>query len=361
MKSAAASMRTKGAAWRFCPALCLCILLSLSGVERAGLCRSGVETPALSVSPSPSFAGLLGDATRVTNNLEARAPATTGGRAGTKPGAETPSPKLPWGRIVLVGASASAGFTESEPFGGPDSRQYRLSRYIDAAVVAPHEPVQNFANSMFFLQPEAEGRRQIGQAVRSKPTLVVGLDFLFWFCYGDGASDEDRLKRFEQGLGLLAGIPCSLIVGDIPDASAAVDSALSPEQVPSAKAIAAANRRLKEWAASHRRVVVLPLSKFMSTVIANQALTIHGRTFAAGKTQSLLQSDKLHPSALGCAVLTVSLLDAFAASQPALSTGDVRWDPREILRLGSQPSSGNRPVQAKPAVPSGKGESRPGT
>ena len=341
------------------PVLSLFLLAGLVGFNAGSLCRGGAQSPPSAPPREASRNAAItgsGNTASATNAFQVVAPTTIAGANGRKASAETSIPKPPWGRIVLVGASASAGFTESEPFGGPNSRQYRLSRYIDAAVAAPHEPVQNFANSMFFLQPEAEGRRQIGQAARSKPTLVVGLDFLFWFCYGDGSSDEERLKRFEQGLKLLAGIPCSLIVGDIPDASAAVDSALSPEQVPSPKAIVAANRRLKEWAASHRGVVVLPLSKFMHTVTANQALTIHGHTFAAGKTRSLLQPDKLHPSALGCAVLTVSLLDAFAASQPAVSATDVRWDPQEVLRLGSQPSSRNRPAQAKPAVPAGKGQ-----
>src|SRR5438132_14425860 len=47
--------------------------------------------------------------------------------------AETKTVKPPWGRIVMVGASATAGFTESEPLGGPTTPQYRLSRYVDAA------------------------------------------------------------------------------------------------------------------------------------------------------------------------------------------------------------------------------------
>src|SRR5438093_9415860 len=71
---------------------------------------------------------------------------------------DTTAAKPPWGRIVMVGASASAGFTESEPLGGPTTPQYRLSRYLDAALLAPHEPVQNLAHTMFFANAEAAGR-----------------------------------------------------------------------------------------------------------------------------------------------------------------------------------------------------------
>ena len=154
----------------------------------------------------------------------------------------------------MMGASATAGFTESEPLGGPKTDQYRLSRYLDAALLTPHEPVQNLANSMFFIQPEAAGRYQIDQALQTRPTLVVGVDFLFWFCYGEGLTEKDRLQRFEKGLKLIEAVQCPLVVGDIPDASGASIDMLPPDQIPSAETMSAANRRLKEWAATRKNV-----------------------------------------------------------------------------------------------------------
>src|SRR5438067_1366280 len=81
--------------------------------------------------------------------------------------ADREAAKPPWGRIVMVGASASAGFTESEPLGGPKTEQYCLSHYLDAALLVAHEPVQNLANTMFFIQPEAAGRFQIDQTLKA--------------------------------------------------------------------------------------------------------------------------------------------------------------------------------------------------
>jgi len=225
---------------------------------------------------------------------------------------------------------------------------------VDAALLVPHEPLQNLANTFFFLQPELLGRQQIEQALKARPTLVLGADFLFWFCYGDGSTDEERLRRFEKGLKMVEAIKCPLVLGDIPDASAAVDGMLRPEQVPSTNAMRAANQRLNEWAASRPNVVILRLSKFMRTVLANQALTIRDYTLPAGKTRMLLQNDKLHSSPPGCAVVALAALDALQAKH-AFPSAEVRWDPKEILRLvlkslQSVTNSASKPVMpAEPA------------
>jgi hypothetical protein len=257
----------------------------------------------------------------------------------------------------MVGASATAGFTESEPLGGPTTPQYRLSRYVDAALLVPHERVQNLASAMFFMQAEAVGRAQIEQAIKARPTLVVGIDFLFWFCYGDGPTEKDRLQRFEKGLKLLEAVQCPLVIGDIPDASGASDDVLSAEQIPNAEVMSAANRRLKVWAASRQQVVIVSLSKFMRTATANEALTIRGHTLEKDKTRMLLQSDKLHPSPPGCAVLALAILDAIQSTRPASSADEVRWDPKEVFRLVLKPpegSPGNPAQQVTAPAPAGK-------
>src|SRR5947199_7821315 len=44
--------------------------------------------------------------------------------SGARPPAKPAAAKPPWGRIVMVGASASAGLTECEPLGGPTRPHY---------------------------------------------------------------------------------------------------------------------------------------------------------------------------------------------------------------------------------------------
>jgi hypothetical protein len=221
------------------------------------------------------------------------------------------------------------------------------------AISVPHEPVRNFGTSLFFLQPEELGRQQIEQAIQAQPTLVVGLDFLFWFCYGEGRTDEERLRRFEKGLKLVERVECAIILGDIPDASAAANGMLRPDQIPSVQAMTAANRRLKGWAAGRKQAVIVRLSDFMRTAAANQSLTIHGHTWREGTTRDFLQDDKLHPSARGCVAITLAALDGLLAGSPVAPASEVRWDPEEVLRRASAPPQ--KPGKpATPKAPNGK-------
>lgn len=245
--------------------------------------------------------------------------------------------KPPWGRVVMIGASVTAGFTLSEPFGGDKTAQYDLSRYLDAALLMPHERVRNFGDAGFYLQPESAAKLQIDQARKAKPTLVSAIDFLFWFCYGEQSNDAERLQRFENGLKMLEPIHCPLILGDIPDASA-TSGILTRDQIPSAKVMAAANRRLKEWAATRPHVVVVPLSDFMRAAATDSALTIRNYSLAKGRTGALLQQDKLHPSVRGCSVLTLAILDACQSEQIGASTSQLCLNPEEILSRTKKPS-----------------------
>lgn len=240
-----------------------------------------------------------------------------------------------WQRVVMIGASASAGFVLSEPFGGANTTKCKLSYYVDAAITAPHEPVQNLASALVFMNPEAFEPPQIVTATNARPTLVIAVDYLFWFCYGEAGSDAERAQRFERGLKLLEQIPCPLVVGDIPDASAATNTGIiSMEQVPSETARRAANRRLREWAATRTNVAVVPLAEFMRATMANQAVKLHDQTLAAGKTRALLQDDELHPTPSGAAVLALGILDALVSKLPEFSPREVCWAPQTVFRKG---------------------------
>ncbi|MEM9238198.1 MAG: hypothetical protein AAGB14_15610, partial [Verrucomicrobiota bacterium] len=130
-------------------------------------------------------------------------------------------------RIVVIGASVSRGFTKSEPFGGEKSVQLRFDRYLDAALTVPHGKIINDSNHLFFTAVEKEAGTQLDRLKRRDPTLVVAVDFLFWFLYGHPDRVGDRLAMFEKGLGMLEAIDAPLVVGDIPDTSAAVGHMLT--------------------------------------------------------------------------------------------------------------------------------------
>lgn len=240
-----------------------------------------------------------------------------------------------WQRVVVIGASASGGFVLTEPFGGPTTTKCKLNYYLSAAMTEPHAPMKNLGTALFFLNPDALGPQQVEAATNARPTLVVAVDFLFWFCYGDGSTDAERAAHFETGLKILERIPCPLIVGDIPDASSATNTGIiSPAQVPSETARLAANERLKHWAAANPRVTVLPLAKFMHAVKANEAIKIRDLTLPAGKTRELLQADGLHPNPRGAAVLSLGIWDNFMANHKKIPPGDIRWNLEEVYRSG---------------------------
>jgi hypothetical protein len=239
----------------------------------------------------------------------------------------------PWKRVVMIGASVTSGFVASEPLGGTNTEMHRLSRYVEAALLAPHEPVKNLGSPFLFLQPEKVGPQQVEQALKEKPTLVIGVDFLFWSCYGAGKTEADRLARFETGLKLLEKFECPLVIGDIPDASAAVNGMLRPDQMPSAEAMAAANKRLREWMAG-RKGAIVPLSEFMRDGMANKEIKIGNYTVPEGKSRACLQKDKLHPSPPGCSVIALAILEAFQAAEGGNFSKDFRRDAQEIYRIG---------------------------
>ena len=48
-------------------------------------------------------------------------------------------------------------------------------------------------------------------------SLIVAIDFLFWFGYGAGKDAEGRMASLEQGLDLLEGLMGPILLGDLPD------------------------------------------------------------------------------------------------------------------------------------------------
>ena len=251
--------------------------------------------------------------------------------------ADEPADRSPWNRIVIIGASASAGFVLTEPFGGTNTTNCKLRFYLDAAIAAPHPPLRDFSTALMFLNPDGVSQQQMDAVAATKPTLVIAVDFLFWHCYGDGLTDAGRLRRFNDGLKLLEKIPCPLVVGDIPDVSSATNTGIiSADQVADAAVRAAANTRLKAWAASRPQVAIVPLAKFMRDVSGNKTVTIHGLVFPAGKTRAFMQDDQLHPTPRGAALLALGILDALVTRDPEFPARDIRWSPKEVFRLGYQ-------------------------
>ncbi len=214
-----------------------------------------------------------------------------------------------WQRIAVIGASASAGFgTELEA-----GRAVLLAEVVDEALAAPHEAPRSFASEMFFLAPETWGPQQVAEAAAYQPTAVLAVDYLFWFLYGAAPDEEARLARLEDGLASLAPLRGPLVLGGIPDMSAAVGTMLVRSQVPAPATLARADARLREWTAARPGTVVLRFDP-----VADAAR---------------VQDDRLHPNLAGLASLALGALAALPGGAEASAAGAFVDDPAVLADL----------------------------
>ena len=105
------------------------------------------------------------------------------------------------------------------------------------------------------------------------------------------------------GLELLDRLQCPIILGDYPDVTGADARILHPRMIPDEESLAELNRRLHAWAEERARVHIFPLAAWVKQLV-NEGYAL---PLEKGPLQTppryLLQSDKLHATRLGMALL----------------------------------------------------------
>ncbi len=280
-------------------------------------------------------------------------------------------------RIAVVGASVSDGFgvfvapapstagagaaSPSSPAGVPT--KVDLSDALRAAVpTSPGPIVHHYASGFFFSNPGPVGTSEIDRALAVKPTLVLALDFLFWYAYGtvgaDGEvmqSQQERTTNLEVGLRQLdrvlsAGIP--LIIGDIPDMSDAIGKMLSANQVPDRATLEAVNARITAWVASRPSVRLMQLRTLLASLKTGGTIEVAGRVWDPAQLGSLLQRDQLHPTFPGTLILAAGLIDlarTYDTSSPPPFAFEVepvatRARDNKQLKSAKRPQTANAPT-----------------
>lgn len=242
-------------------------------------------------------------------------------------------------RVVVLGASVSDGFQNGMPLG----------RLFDAAIRLPHEPVESITSSVFFMDPVKEGARQLSLCAKRGPSLVLGADFLFWYGYGEvGAKvartpvprvrpeeSEDairqRLERLDRALLALDAFSCPLVLGDFPDMWGADPKMIPHELIPGAKALDRLNGRLREWAKSRPRVLLLPLAQWVLETKEGRAKLPGREKEPAIPARVLLQEDRLHPTQAGAIVLTGRIVHAMRSWIGDAAGDKLRYDAAKAL------------------------------
>lgn len=244
--------------------------------------------------------------------------------------AQEPAPRALTERVVVMGASLSAGLglckelEVATPF----------ARLVDAAWVDPQPETLNLGFNPFFLSPRYNGRMLMDQAVAHDPTLVIAADFLFWY----GMSfhwdrEQDRLQGLEAGLRELERLSCPIVIGDYPDIRRALQGRheilkgpiVFPSMIPDESTRAAMNARVREWAAERDHVVLVPISEFLEALGQGEPMLLpHGQTLE-GPMDRILQVDLLHPKLDACLALLVTVMDQIVRADWGLREDQVRW------------------------------------
>lgn len=266
-------------------------------------------------------------------------------------------------RVAVIGASASAGFGcvhHEKREDGEYAGSFRLIDMVKCACPEMKLVVSDLSSGFFFLSPIENGTAAATRAQAFKPDCVIALDFLFWYAYGSDApgggaitAEDQRLAKFELGLKELDGFSGAIIVGDLPDMSAAIGKMLNANQVPAAATLKSVNARLNEWAKTHPRVTVLSLSRMQRELMEENALHVRDTRLVGTKENPLLQRDALHPTALGLAGLACVVTDALKVAVKRESDGCTPEPDATMSRAcaGMKRSAQPRPSEAPPAPP----------
>lgn len=236
------------------------------------------------------------------------------------PSESDPAPRAPLAKVVFLGASVTAGFNAKLDFrldGEPVSTSFDLAAVAEAAAGEDAGTFVSRGDAFFFGAPQAYGPKLLKAALAEDPTTIVGIDFLFWFAYGGAdhegqkiESPEQRFAKLEAGLALLEDVECTLVLGDLPDMSAAIGTMLLPSYVPGPETLAVLNGKLHEWADARENVLVIPLAATVDAMHADREIEIGGYTWPAGSRERLLHEDNLHTTAVGQVALVQLLARA---------------------------------------------------
>lgn len=206
----------------------------------------------------------------------------------------------PRGRVGVIGASVSAGFSD------PRRLWRNLTRPL-ATAMRPGWPEEEFSvedvsTSSMYRNPRRYGPRQLAR-LPEDVDLVVALDYPFWFGYGYARDLATRKRLQADGLRTLEALSCPVLVGDYPDMRGADEIMLPPRLIPSSDQLVVLNDRLRRWVEEREDRLLFPLSSHVAHVRKEgYVIPWRGRRIRL-ESEQLLQSDRLHATRYGIATL----------------------------------------------------------
>ncbi|MDP7008080.1 MAG: hypothetical protein QGI78_00750 [Phycisphaerales bacterium] len=237
-------------------------------------------------------------------------------------------------RVVVTGASVSSGFGVTTPPIKGDFGAYpiNMKHIMEGVISSEHEEVKFFGDLLFFKRSKANAKAYIKKIKEYKPTLIVGVDFLFWFGHGTPPDGTDvstyRMEKLNFALDLLGELKVPIIIGDLPNVRSAIGKMLSANQVPSKELLLLLNKRIHEWGEAHPNVTVVDVFDLSNKLMNDEAITFLGHTWPAGSQSKLLQQDMLHTTFEGTVAASMMVAEE-------INVGCIETDPKLIMKNAS--------------------------
>ena len=234
-------------------------------------------------------------------------------------------------RVVVTGASVTSGYGLTTPPVKGDLGAYpiNMKHIMEGVITSDHDEVQLFGDLFFFKNCRKNAKEYIKKIKAYKPTLVVGVDFLFWFGHGTPPKDCNdieayRMERIHFVLELLGQLEIPIVIGNLPNVRDAVGKMLMAKQVPTKETLKKMNERIHAWGKSHENVTVIDVYDLWDKAMQDKEIVLLKHTWPAGSQEKLLQQDMLHTTFEGTVAASLLVADA-------TNTNCVETDPKKIM------------------------------
>ena len=280
-----------------------------------GVCLAGLWFTAPALGASAAW----GQGVEASTPTQAEAGVAAEGQA---PRDKATPQALTLDKVVVIGASVSAGYGNHNELGV--TKNPKLGVYLRHVLgdALGKGQVVDLASSRFFTSPKSQGARQIERAVAEAPTLVVGVDFLFWYANGHPRRGTPRrMDGIRDGLRALEAIQAPLIIGDLPNVDHALRGSspwrgggaiLRRSQLLTEAERARCNAMIYAWAAERPNVRVFPLAGLLQPMIARKPMSLRGNHWQTVDLSEALQPDLLHPKVRGMIWVALHVGDEIA-------------------------------------------------
>jgi len=243
----------------------------------------------------------------------------------------TTSPKGgPLANIAVIGASVSAGFgIGASLLGGGVT----MADVAQASIRVNHAAPRNLSSTLVYLNPTGYMDRTMASLVQNPPSSLIAVDYLFWAVHGI-KSEAERKQQLDAALAGLERLNCPILIGDLPDVTAAASGPLapiSPAMVPSMALREAANTRIRDWAKARRNVTLVPLAELMKNVTSGAALRVRGNDWKPIDVQRMMQPDRLHPTAEGLVTIWIASVDEWLRNDSNVQASEFELSPTALL------------------------------